>query len=119
MVGKTEAELREEIRPDAERRLVRQLALSEFARAEKLEVKREEIAAEAARIANRYGERANEVLQRLNSDRALLSIHADLLTQAAVRHLTAMLTGREQPQAQEPSVEVAEGASTSEEQIHE
>jgi trigger factor len=117
MIGKTEAELREEIRPDAERRLVRELALSEFARAEKLEVKREEIAAEAARIASRYGERANEVLERLSTDRALLSIHADLLTQAAVRHLTAMLTGREQPQAQAASTEAAESAATSGEQM--
>ena len=111
MVGKTEAELREEIRPEAERRLVRELALSEFARAEKLEVKREEIATETVRIASRYGERANEVLERLSTGRAALSVYADLLTQAAVRHLTAILTGRQQPQAQEPSGEATEGAA--------
>lgn len=115
MIGKTEAELREEIRPEAERRLVRQLVLAEFARAEGLEVKREEISTEAVRIASRYGERANEVLERLSSPRATLSIHADLLIQAAVKRLTDLLTGRVKTQAPEPGAEAAENTPLSEE----
>jgi len=115
MIGKTEAELREEIRPEAERRLVRELVLAEFARAEKLEVKKEEISAEAERIASRYGERANEVLERLSTPRATLSIHADLLTQAAVKHLTDLLTGRKRPQA-EATAESTESAPAAEAQ---
>lgn len=117
MIGKTEAELREELRPEAERRLVRELVLAEFARAEGLEVKQEEISAEASRIARRYGERADEVLERLSTPRAKLSIHADLLTQAAIKHLTDLLTGRAQPRSQEPSPEAsASSPSPSEEE---
>ena len=110
MLGKTEAELREEIRPEAERRLVRELVLAEFARAEKLEIKRDQISAELTRIASSYGDRANEAMGRLSMPRVMMSVHADLLTQAAVRRLVAMLTGR--PEA-EP-VQDAQAAAPSE-----
>jgi hypothetical protein len=51
MTGHTEAQLREEIRPDAEKRLARNLALNELARAEKLEVSGEELGSAITSIA--------------------------------------------------------------------
>ncbi|MHB0856310.1 MAG: trigger factor [Anaerolineae bacterium] len=112
MIGKTEAELHEQVRPEAERRLVRRLVLTEYARSEKLTVSQGELASGVANIASAYGDRAPEIMGRLRDSGAMFSIYADLLTQKAVTHLTARLTGREIEE--EESAEDAEADAVAE-----
>ncbi|MHB1295137.1 MAG: trigger factor [Anaerolineae bacterium] len=95
MIGKTESELHDQVRPEAERRLVRRLVLTEYARAEKLTVSQNELASGLASIAAAYGDRAPEMMNRLRESGAMFSVYADMLTQKAVERLTARLTGRE------------------------
>ena len=98
MVGKTEAEMREELEPEAEQGLVRQLVLSEFAGAEELTVQQQELTNELSRISNSlvatYGEQASELLQRMNNQNTVMSVYGDIMMRKAVGHLTYLLTGR-------------------------
>ncbi len=124
MTGHTEEQLREEMRPDAERRAMRQLVLREFATAESVKVEAEELRGEVQAIAAQYGDRSAEVLQRLTSDmNSSMAIYSDLLTRKAVSKLTEMLTGREgaapaapaeveAPQGEAAEAEVAEAPVT-------
>ena len=99
MLAKTEGELRDELRPEAEGQLVRRLVLTEYARAEGLSVAEEELAAEmqslSTNIAASYGDRAPEVMERLRNRGVYYSLYGDALLRKAVEHLTARLTGRE------------------------
>ncbi len=94
MIGSTEQELREELRPQAERTLVRGLVLAEFARAEELGVDTDELAGGMSRVVAAYGDSLSEARERLEDGRVVLSVHNQLLTRKAVLHLTDMLTGR-------------------------
>jgi len=94
MIGSTEQQLGEELRPQAERTLVRGLVLAEFARAEELNVDEDELAGGMSRFAAAYGDSVPEVRERLQDRRVVLSIYNDMLTRKAVLHLTDMLTGR-------------------------
>jgi trigger factor len=96
MVGKTEQELRDEVREDAERRLVRRLVLTEYARAEDIKVDPAEVGNIVSDIAASYGDRAEEAMRSMTNSGVMLSIYADLMTQKAARRLTAKLTGREE-----------------------
>ena len=107
MMKSSEGQLREELRPEAERTLVRRLVLTEFARTEELRVDEAELDARIAIMASAYGDRASEVSEELRDRRAALSIRGGLFTEKVVSHLTAMLTGRateddETPEEDEP-----------------
>jgi trigger factor len=114
MVGRTLQDIREEFRPEAERRVVRRLVLTEFARAENLKVSSEELDAEVEAVAAAYGDQAPEIRQRLEQGGARLSIAASLVAEKAMDHLTAMLTGREVAEEAE-TPEAAEGEAAPEE----
>lgn len=101
MMSLTEEGLREQLRPEAERRLVRRLVLTEFARAENLRVDESELADEVARATSTYDGPAEEADQQLRDGRVMLSMYAGVLGRKTIEHLTAMLTGREEEQAQE------------------
>lgn len=116
MVGRTLQDLREEIRPEAERRVVRRLSLTEFARAEGITVSAEEINTEVNAVAASYGERAPEILQRLEQGGARLNIAASLVAEKAMDRLTAMLTGRgpqEEARGEDEAVEAVESEPVS------
>ncbi len=114
IIRRTEEEMRSEMRPRAEQRLVRSLALGEFAMAEGLDVDPNEIIAELDRAASQYGERAEEAKKALVKSGALSTIGNDLLSHKAVEHLVAVLTGRAEahpkaaPEAEPPTPEAAE-----------
>lgn len=110
MVGRTLQDIREEFRPEAERRVVRRLVLTEFARAENMKVSSEELNAEVEAVAAAYGEQAPEIRQRLEQGGARLSIAASLVAEKAMDRLTAMLTGREVAEETTSEVETAEAA---------
>jgi trigger factor len=92
--GQTMEQLMEDVRPVAERRLKERLVLTEYARAQSLSVSNEELQRGVFDVAASYGERAQQVLEQFNDQRNLLSLYNDLLTQKALRHLVAKLTGR-------------------------
>jgi trigger factor len=94
MVDRTEEEMREELRPAAEKSLVRRLVLEKYAQAENLNVEGAELAAAVNNIASAYGERAEQVQQQLMRSNAMLSIYGDLLLHKATDHLSAIATGR-------------------------
>ena len=116
MVGRTEEEIREELRPSAEKSLVQRLVLEKFAQAESISVEGAELAAAVNNIAAAYGERSEQVQQQLMRSNAMLSIYGDVLLRKAVEHLTAVATGRAEaaPVATEEQPEDAEAASSTE-----
>ncbi len=115
--GQTMEQLMEEVRPVAERRLTQRLVLSEYARAQSLSLSNEELQRGVLSMAASYGERAQEVLEQFSDQRNLLPIYGDLLTQKALRHLVAKLTGRpwEEDTEDESADEKPEDETSSEE----
>ncbi len=109
MVGKTEEQLREEMRPEAERQLVRRLVLTEFARAEKLSVSESELTNALAVRASAYGDQADEFVQRMRNRDAMLAFYANTLSSKALDRLTAMLTGRPLPEEGQPAPAEGQG----------
>ena len=129
MVGQTEAQVRDQVRPDAIRRLVQRLVVMEFAKAEEISLSNDEMTGQLSsyvgRMAAAYGETPETVMERLSSGGAIPSLYLDALTGKAVRNLTAMLTGRpieedegEQAEAGGEAIESAdtEGAAEAEDE---
>ena len=120
MVGQTEDELREQMRPEVEGELVRRLVIAEFARAEKLEVGMNQVNAELQAMSQNlyasYGERATEMLSKMDKQSTFVSLHNDVLTREAVRRLTNMATGRPLEEDEAPEASAAEAANAEAEQ---
>ena len=99
MVGHTEDQLREQIRPDAERGLVERVVLVEFTRAEGVTLGDSEMTDElrslATSVSNTYGESAAQVMEQLRAGGVFGSVLGDAVLRKAAGKLTAMLTGRE------------------------
>jgi len=105
MVGRTFEQVREEARPDAERNLVRQMVIYQFARVEGLSIDPAEVSQRVERIAASYGDRADQVRQQLMEGRYQMSMYMDLLQERAMEHLADLLTGRVQPNAKQPDAQ--------------
>ena len=99
MIGKTDEQMREDIRPEAEKALIRRLVTNKFAEVEKLDISNEEMTAGLSNLAAAYGDRAQEIINQMKDRRALVSFYGDLLMDKALRHLTALLTGRAETEA--------------------
>ncbi|MHB1356584.1 MAG: trigger factor [Anaerolineae bacterium] len=99
MIGKTEEQMREDIRPEAEKALIRRLVINQFAEDEKLDISNEEMTTGLSNLAAAYGDRAQEIINQMKDRRALVSFYGDLLMDKSLRHLTALLTGRLEPEA--------------------
>lgn len=91
--GKTEAQLREDLRPPAERRLRMQLALDEVARAEGLEPSGEEIAREVENVARGLQQDVARVREWLAQAGRLDSLQSTLRRRKALAHLAAVARG--------------------------
>lgn len=85
--NKTEEQLKEEMRPIAEKRLVRSLALGQLAEEEKVEVTAEEIAAETTRMSKDAGKKAEEMKQFLELPSVQPSVSNSILTRKTVERL--------------------------------
>jgi trigger factor len=119
---KTEEQLRAESRPRAEERLVRALALSEFALREGLQVEPEEIDAEVERFFAEQGDRFSDPEMREALEPAVRrSAENDVLSRKTVEHLVAAITGREPflAAAPEEEAEAPEEAAEGEEPVAE
>lgn len=86
-LGKTEEELREELRPVAIERASRSLALSKVAEEEKIEVSDSEIDAEIENLTKGEVENKDRVKEMFNSSKSRESIRQWLLTRNTVKRL--------------------------------
>ena len=83
--GQTEADLRSNMRIDAEKKVKLRLVLEEVAKAENVEVTKEDINAEYENIANQYGMKTEDVMKYIPED----NISYDLKLRKALEILKA------------------------------
>ncbi|MFQ5987277.1 MAG: trigger factor [Dehalococcoidia bacterium] len=93
--GKSEEELREELRPLATRRATIYLVLGKVAEEEKIEVAEAEIEEEVEAIAQSAGERGDELRKMFNSTVARQSLEKALLTRKTAKRLVEIASGEE------------------------
>lgn len=93
LTKKTPAQLREERRGPAVERLKRGLALIEFAKAEGIQVSKEETDQEINRVAESFGEGAEPVRQALSTDSSVRGVASDLFRRKALDRLLELAGG--------------------------
>ena len=91
-IGKTEDELREELRPIAERRLRRSLVLSQVADAENIEASDADIDAEIEEMAASAGQQAEQLRELFNSENGRDTIRRNLVTRKTLARLVEIAT---------------------------
>jgi trigger factor len=91
--GKTEEIVRNELRPDAERRGMRGLVMRELGRIENLDVNEDEIAAEVESTAMRYGARQAEVRKLLASQEQRSTVKNNILSNKVLARMVAIAKG--------------------------
>jgi trigger factor len=92
-LGKTEEQYREELKPTAEIRLKRGLALNEIIKREELSVIDEEVEQQIDRMAAAFGPQSKEARKAFSEPQSRDGIKIELLTQAAMKRLTAICKG--------------------------
>lgn len=91
--GKTEQQVREELRPIAEQRSRRGLVMRALSRAEGLNVSEEEVAAEVELTARRYENRQAEVRRTLAQEETRSVIKNNLLSSKVLRQMVQIAKG--------------------------
>jgi trigger factor len=92
-INKTEAELREELRPLATKRVTRSLVLGKVAEEEKIKVSDAEISAELEKLVQGTAEKKEEVEKRLNSPQVRGSMEQLLTTRKTIQRLVEIAGG--------------------------
>ncbi|GMR11598.1 MAG: trigger factor [Anaerolineae bacterium] len=105
--NKTEAEVRDELRPRAEERVRRALILGKVVEEEELEVGEEQISGRIQRLANSIQDPEGNVLKALNTPRSRRRIENDLLFEMAIDRLVSIAKG-ENPEKGNPELEQEE-----------
>ena len=105
-VGKSEEEVRQELRLQAVERIQRSLVLSKVAEAEAISVSEEDIDAEIERLATSSGPRGDEVRKIFDSAGGRDALRRSLLTRKTVERLVAIASGEEVPPPTEAAEEV-------------
>ncbi|MCD6300416.1 MAG: trigger factor [Dehalococcoidales bacterium] len=93
-VNKTEAEIREELRPLAKERVTRSLVLGKVAEEEKIEVSDSEIDAEIENMTRNNTEKKDELNKLLNAPESRDSIRRVLLTRKTIERLSEIAKTR-------------------------
>jgi trigger factor len=105
-IGKTEQEVREELRPIADLRLRRSLVLSKAAEAEHIAVSEDEIGTEIDVMTASAGAQGNQLREMFNSENGRDTIRRNLLTRKTLARLVEMATqdgaGRATAEEEEP-----------------
>ena len=94
-VGKSEEELRAELRPLAETRVLRSLVLSEVVEAEHIEVTDAEVEAEIDRITSGAGGHADEMRRLFANDSAKEGLQRSLVTKKTLERLSEIASAEE------------------------
>jgi len=105
-VGKSEEEVRQDLRLQAVERIQRSLVLSKVAEAEAISVSEEDIDAEIERLATSSGPRGDEVRRIFDSAGGRDALRRSLLTRKTVERLVAIASGDEVPPPTEAAEEV-------------
>lgn len=90
--GSTEEELRDELRPNAEKRVTNSLVLDEVAKAENIEVSDEEVDSEIERRLQEVGDNQN-IRQYMNSEEARERTRNELRMRKTIDRLVEIATG--------------------------
>jgi len=101
VVGKSEEELRRELRPQAEERLKKALVFSKFTENEGIAIKDEEVDREVDEIADSYGDQAEEMKKALLSPEPQRSIRSRLFSQKALERLVEIGTATHEKEGEE------------------
>lgn len=101
VVGKSEEELRRELRPQAEERLKKALVFSKFTEKEGIAIKDEEVDREVEEIADSYGDQAEEMKKALLSPEPQRSIRSRLFSQKALERLVEIGTATHEKEGEE------------------
>jgi trigger factor len=101
MMKKTPVQFHDEMRPQAERRLKRALALTKFAEAESVKVEPGEVQQEVDRLSQPYGEKAGDVKAIFSGGEPLRTITSDVFSRKAQDRLLAIATGQVESAAKE------------------
>jgi trigger factor len=109
-LGKSEEEVRDGVREEAERRLRRSLVLSQFAEAENIKVADEDVDAELERMASQAGEQADAIRQIFGTEAARDTLRRSVFTRRVLDRLVEIASGGESVPAA-----TSEPASTEEE----
>jgi len=92
-VNKTEEELREELKPRANKRIIDSLVLEKVSEEEKIEVSDAEIDAEIEEMLKDAGENTDELQKYLNTPQSKESIKQILITRKTVQRLVEIAKG--------------------------
>jgi len=114
-VGKSEEELRQELRLEAVERIQGSLVLGKVAEVEAISVGEEDIDAEIERLAGSSGPRGDEVRKVFGSAGGREALGRSLLTRKTVDRLVAIASGEEAPPAAEAAEEVGKSEVVSKE----
>ncbi len=99
--GQTLAQWRLEARPQAEARLKKSLVLTEFAKAEGIEVSEQDLAGEVNRISSQYGDGADSVKEALTTQSSLRAVADEVYRRKALSRLLSLTTGEEETESGE------------------
>ena len=106
-MGKSEEEVREQVREEADQRLRRSLVLSQFAEAENISVDDSEVEAELQTIAASAGEQSETLMRLFGTDSARETLRRSLLTRKTLARLVEITTGEGGAAAEAPAKEEA------------
>ncbi|MGQ9814405.1 MAG: hypothetical protein ACUVR3_04545, partial [Candidatus Roseilinea sp.] len=91
--NKTEDQIKEELRPNAEARARRGLVMRELSRAEKLDVSDQEIAAEVERQLSLFGQDNGRVRRALQREEARRSMQNSILSNKVLQRMVQIAQG--------------------------
>lgn len=100
-VGKTREQVLDEIKPEAERRVIRSLVLTKLKEQEGIAVAPEEVAQSIQEMAASAGERAQRVQRALDNERTRSAIESSLATRKTLDRLVELVTRK--PAAEAPA----------------
>jgi trigger factor len=104
MQNKTEAQVREDLRPNAEQRAKKGLVMRDVARLENIQVSDSEIASEVERTTQMYGGSGNPEMRRLlMREENVRAMQNNILTNKVMGRMAQIARGEGDQQPEEPA----------------
>lgn len=114
--GKTKEQMREELTPQAQRRLKRSLALGKIIDLENITITRAEIEQRISFLSDPWGDRSDALRKMFSTDRARQMITLDLLTDKAVKRIATIARGEAEAEAATETTAAPEAAEATPEE---
>ncbi len=115
-LGKSEEEVRDEVREEAEQRLLRSLVLSQFAEAENITVGEEDVEAELQQMAASAGPNSDSIQRIFGTENGRDTIRRSILTRRALERLVEIAGASDErtakKKAAKPAAEEEETSAT-------